>query len=552
MLCSRSLARRGGRAAALAAALLMLAGVGAAQAATIDHDGTTLTIAGTPGVDDLLLSHGGGGSVDPAIVEVKSWNGSTLTPGAAAVCTAGIEADLWACPRPQRIVATLGDGDDLVTVYEDIEAPFTVPVEIDAGAGNDRIDGTSGNDVIHGGPGDDQLTGRDGDDRIHGQDGNDILNGDFGSSGPGGDDHLDGGAGDDQFEQYVGFGYPASLKGNDTYIGGPGNDSFSYFHRADPVTITLDGIADDGMAGEADNIHPDIETVGGSAGDDVIVGSPGDDILWGGDGDDRISGLGGNDRISGDDGDDVVDGGPGDDELTGGCMTDTLIGGPGADTFYSDAGPTSTCGFSLRSPFDRIEAADGEADTLIFCQVLGDQAGDVAIVDAVDPVATSGPGACGTVSVVAPPGGGGGSGGGGGGGGGGAGTVPAPGGAKLPTGKVRMRLGAVRLLVGNGRRGAAVKQQVELKRKRLTLGTLVASRKTRVTVTASIGKGRKAIALGRRTVTVPAGRAAVVRLALPPRARTALRRARRATVAVSLRVGKKTVRKSFGVVVARR
>lgn len=533
--------RRGLAAAVVVASVGALAASGA-HAATVDYASGTLTITGTAAVDDLLLSYDGS---NPTRVAVKSWNGGNLTPGAAALCSAGGEPDLWVCPRPSRIVAHLGAGDDALGAYEDSGLPFTVPLEVHGGPGDDTLDGASGSDVLYGGDGDDQLTGRDGDDRIFGQAGNDILNGDYGDSGPGGDDHLDGGDGDDQFEQYVGYGYPASLAGNDTYVGGPGNDSFSYFHRADPVTISLDGIANDGMAGEADNVHPDVETVGGSAGNDVIVGSDGPNHLWGGEGDDVIRGLGGDDRLSGDDGADTVDGGTGNDELTGGCMTDTLIGGPGSDTFYSDASPTSTCPFTLRSPLDRIEAADGERDALIFCQQIGDLAGDTAVVDPVDPVSGAGPGACATIRVVGgtPPGGGGNA---PGGGGGGKSPVPAP------KDKVRAKIGTtVTLLTGTGKRGAAAKPAIDLKRKRLTLGTLRATRKTTVATTATTRSRGRSVSLGRTTVTVRAGNTKTLRLRLSSSAVRALKSTKKTSVRTTFKVGKKRYRTTFSVPVAR-
>lgn len=541
-------ARRRLSAVAVVAIGIGLLGVGGASASTIDYDhaGGTMTITGTAGVDDILLSHEGSAPADTSVVNVSDFSGSTLTPAAvAAGCVDNLPSSDWKCPRPARIVADLGAGDDHFGVYED-EPPFTVPLEVHGGPGDDRIDGASGSDVIYGGDGDDNLTGRDGDDQLFGQAGNDILNGDYGSSGPGGNDHLDGGDGDDQFEQYVGFGYPASLAGDDTYVGGPGNDSFSYFHRGNPVTITLDGIANDGMAGEADNIHPDIETVGGSAGNDVIVGSPGPDHLWGGDGDDLIHGMGGDDRLSGDDGNDTIDGGPGNDELVGGCMSDTLIGGPGSDTFFSDASPTSTCGLLLRSPNDRIEAADGERDAMIFCQQLGDAAGDTAIVDAIDPVSGSGAGACATISVVgAPPGGGGNTPAGGGAGGGGR--------APASKDKTRAKLGkTLSLLTGTGEQGQAAKMVLDLKRKRLTLGTLRATKKTTVATSATTRRRGRTVTLGRTTVTVAAGKPKALQIRLSSSAVRALKGLRTAKLGTTFKVGRKTYRKAFAVSVPRR
>ncbi len=507
-----------------------------AGAMTVDYSGGVLTVTGTAGSDDPAFSNAydDDGMDDTSRIRVYgNYSGTSLTPAAAAVCTdmnsdPNIwEENVWHCPRPSKVVVSLLAGDDYLTAYENGELPFTIPLEIDGGPGEDRLDGGTGADLLKGGPGDDLLTGRDGDDRIYGQDGNDTLNGDFGDSGPGGDDLLDGGAGDDQFEQYVGIGYPASLKGDDTYIGGPGNDSFSYFHRSEPVRISLDGVANDGMAGESDNIHPDIESVGGSSGDDVIVGSPGDDTLWGSDGDDKITGGAGNDKLHGDGGDDQIDGGNGDDELDGGCMSDTLIGGPGRDSFNSDG----TCQANMRSPFDEIHARDGEADKLIFCQRDTDQAGDTAAVDPVDPVTNQGPGACKNILV---------------------GTVGG-GTGKAPKGKVRARFGPkLRLITGNGRQGSAAPQRIVLKRKQLLLGTLFATKRVVVKVKASVSKGRKSVPVGSRRLTIAARGSKPVALSLSRRALAAVKGRKKAAVTVTFKIGKKTYRKRFQVPVKKK
>lgn len=532
-----------------AAALLLFAGAAGARASqagaiTIDYGGGVMTVTGTAGDDSLLFSYGDEGYGDPPhptpsdLVEIATWSAATtLTPGAtAAGCEAHEwEGEVWVCPRPSKIVAHLLAGDDSLSSYED-DPPVTIPFEVYGGPGKDVIDGASGHDTLYGGEGDDALTGRDGNDRLFGEGGNDILNGDFTDYGPGGNDHLDGGAGDDQFEQYVGYGSPASLKGSDTYIGGPGKDRFSYFHRSNPVSISLDGLANDGMAGERDNLHPDIEEVGGSAGDDLIVSSSGPDHLWGGEGNDRIYGGGGNDKLSGDNGDDYIDGGPGHDILDGGCMTDTLVGGPGRDSFYSDGNCHS---LSLRSPLDRIEARDGERDELIFCQMSTDQSGDVAIVDPIDPVSNSGPGACkqilvGSVSATGP-----------------GGRSPAA--ARPPAGKVRAKLGPnLRLLVGSGKKGAAVPQRIALRQRRATLGTLYATKRSVVTINATLRIGRRSISLGRRKLAIPVRRSKPVVFALSHRSLAAVKKRKRAAVVANFKVGKRSFRKRFQVPVRSR
>jgi hypothetical protein len=118
------------------------------------------------------------------------------------------------------------------------------------------------------------------------------------------------------------------------------------------VRVTPDGIADDGEAGEGDDVGADVGVVvGGDAGDMLqaamgpVAGGPGDDVIFdadgagarplavleGGDGNDRIHGGSGHDDLRGDAGDDVLDGGPGDDVLQDGQGTDRVTGGDGDD-----------------------------------------------------------------------------------------------------------------------------------------------------------------------------------------------------------------------------
>ncbi len=497
----------------LAAVPLILAGLlasaASASAATIDYASGTLTITGAAGEDDLLVSYGGGWSEDPTKVQIKSWNGGGLGSGAASVCVDGDEPDLWECPTPAKIVVTLGAGEDYLTVYEDSSTPFTVPFEVDGGPDADRIWTGAGNDTISGGAGNDALNGGAGNDVIRAGDGDDVLTGRLGN------DVLDGGAGNDSLEDSAAapFGAADLDAGADTYTGGPGSDRFSYFGRSAAVQVSLDGKANDGESGEGDNVAADIEEVGGGSGDDVLTGSAGADHLWGSDGDDRISGGGGNDRLQGDGGDDRLDGGAGNDELDGGCMTDTLVGGAGADSFLSDG----TCGPELRSPLDRIEANDGERDALIFCQRDTDRAGDTAVVDPVDPVTKSGPGACKTV-VVDDSGGSGGPG----------------------SGKVLAKLGKGLKLMGGG----SASPQADLKRRRLVLGTLVAAKTSKVSVTAKTRAG-KVVKLGRAKLKVKAGSSKKLQVKFSSKAKRAIEAKKSINVNATFKVGKATYKKKI-------
>jgi hypothetical protein len=112
-----------------------------------------------------------------------------------------------------------------------------------------------------------------------------------------GDDRLTGGPGNDTLEGDAGA---------DTLAGGPGEDVATYFNSAAPVTVTLDGLANDGAAGEGDNVMPDVEDIAGGPGNDTLVGNDGDNVLTGGDGNDVLDGRGGTDSLDGGSGDDTL------------------------------------------------------------------------------------------------------------------------------------------------------------------------------------------------------------------------------------------------------
>lgn len=158
--------------------------------------------------------------------------------------------------------------------------------------GSDMDDESFGdiwNNTIWGYDGDDRLYGDHGDDRIFGGDGRDFLAG-----GPG-NDSLHGGNGGDYF-----YGDP----GADYIDGGGGDDYVSYQDSASGVTVNLEtGV---GQGGDAQgDILVDIEDVGGSDHDDVIVGNGERNELVGYDGNDRLNGGGGNDMLWGSGGADV-------------------------------------------------------------------------------------------------------------------------------------------------------------------------------------------------------------------------------------------------------
>lgn len=205
----------------------------------------------------------------------------------------------------------LGARDNVATDVENLQGS----------AAADTLSGNAGNNAIDGYAGDDTLNGADGDDKL--------------TDGGGGDETLNGGGGDDLLQ---GSG------GADTMNGGTGIDTVDYSdhdYMPPPVTVTLDGVADDGFAGENDNAGSDVENVIGSPFADFLTGNSSDNFLLGGGGNDTLIGLGGDDSLLGDQlafgivtgggADDTLSGGVGDDSLDGGIGADVLNGGPDSD-----------------------------------------------------------------------------------------------------------------------------------------------------------------------------------------------------------------------------
>jgi Ca2+-binding RTX toxin-like protein len=323
------------------------------------------------------------------LVGPSSMPGCTITSGDETAVT-GTAGDDVICLGPDGHSVNAGAGADTVHGGAGNDT-------IDGGTGPDTLYGGPGNDVLHGGsadaatdrldggPGSDTMTGGPGIDRvlydrhgagvtvsldgvandgasgendnvgtdvesITGSERTDTLTGNGSSntfSGRGGDDTINGLGADD----FMG----GSLTGNHTFNGGEGTDRVTYTHypASSPVTVTLDGEANDGAAGETDNVQPDIEYVYGTPGDDhisapedhetgisfwgyggndVLLGGAGNDHLWGMEGDDELRGRGGHDILVGDVGDDELRGGAGDDENRCGDGTDAFEVDPD-DTF---------------------------------------------------------------------------------------------------------------------------------------------------------------------------------------------------------------------------
>jgi Ca2+-binding RTX toxin-like protein len=165
--------------------------------------------------------------------------------------------------------------------------------------------------------------------------------------------------------------------GGDEFRGGPGRDLVTYLSHETEITASLDGLANDGMAGE-DFIRGDVENLMGGMGSDHLVGNASANRLAGAPGSDVLEGGDGRDRLRGEQENDLLFGGRGDDLLRGGRGEDLLEGESGRDTLEGDAHPDTLRG---GGGDDTLLARDGWVDS-----VVGGRGIDTAYADAADDV----------------------------------------------------------------------------------------------------------------------------------------------------------------------
>src|SRR5262245_56861318 len=207
------------------------------------------------------------------------------------------------------VAASLGVGDDSYGTTTPAGAPA---ITVNGEDGDDRLDGGDSAETLRGGLGVDEGRGGGGADQVFGDAGNDLLGGDLDTKSA---DVINGGSGFDRID-------PQDWGDIDLF-------------EVIKVTVTLDGLANDGRTGEGDNVLS-VEKIHVSQ-SGTFVGSAGaEDIFVTGASPSSLKGLGGNDKLKGGDKKETIDGGAGSDTVIGGRADDVLIGGPGRDTIYGD------------------------------------------------------------------------------------------------------------------------------------------------------------------------------------------------------------------------
>ena len=172
----------------------------------------------------------------------------------------------------------------------------------------DVLVGTRRADVICGRGGNDVLRGGAGNDRLHGGKGADVLDGGREN------DTLDGGSGADFVK------------------GGAGRDLVDYLHRTAAVTVSVGDGANDGRAGERDDVQADVERLRGGSSGDRLIGNGVANGLYGGRGADTLIGGLGNDRLRGGADSDSLE------ARDGEAFVDVLSCGADVDVSASDPG----------------------------------------------------------------------------------------------------------------------------------------------------------------------------------------------------------------------
>jgi Ca2+-binding RTX toxin-like protein len=401
---------------------------------SVSVDGVSLEVEAGPGADELY-DGGSPGSLDGGADDDLL----VVSPGHFAIAHAffGGSGSDWLSyeSRSSDLLISLdgapndgdpGEGDN---VHDDIEA-------VEAGFGNDELIGSPGAEDLNGNIGDDIVSGLGGDDRLDGWlacDDDYLIGGE-------GDDQLmlqgatiaEGGPGNDTIEHSLSWcdtiGNAAlgdagddtliGAGGPDVLVGGPGADILSgadgidladYSDHGTAVRVSLDGLANDGAAGEGDVVGSDVEDLLGGAGNDLLTGNAADNVLAGGPGADTLKGgegfdavdysdraepvtadadgltpddgeLGegdsiavdvegifggsGSDRLAGNASDGFLAGDAGDDELSDPGGEDLLVGDLGADSIWSrdSAADDVACGEGKdsvwRDPVDTLEGCE--------------------------------------------------------------------------------------------------------------------------------------------------------------------------------------------------
>ncbi len=257
----------------------------AAVAGTVQgiHGGDEIEYQAAPGEANKIVA-----TRAPGVIRIVDMGATVTAVGDCvsvneheAVCSVSDVFEFW---------VYAGDRDDSVV----IEGPI-----------NSRVDGQEGNDVLEGGDYADYFDGGPGNDTLKGVGAPGSANSLYNPA-----NVLYGGEGDDYLDGYAGGEDVLDGAGGAHIIRGDKLDWTSYANRLSGVTVTLDGIANDGETGERDNVQGNPRVQGSSHGD-TLIGNASSNRLFGGGGSDVLKGGRGGDFLDGQAGSDVIQAGGG-------------------------------------------------------------------------------------------------------------------------------------------------------------------------------------------------------------------------------------------------
>lgn len=310
----------------------LTAAPGPASAGEVTAAGGTARFADPSGAADRLSAHLQLVQQTPD-VDPQGWSVSFLAFGDPALtwgagCGEGFVGAL--CPfggtPPTALALDLGGGDDELDLEVEPEAAGA-PTQI----------------TVAGGPGNDGIATVQARARIDGGDGNDVIKPD----------------------EHRALDFPPGPTPGGVIGGGAGVDTVDYEQALDPISVSLDGVADDGRAGEGDNVQANVENIVGGNFGGTLVGNVAANTIAGGGEADRLAGRAGRDSLDARSGNDSVDA----LDASGGDRVDC---GEGVDVAWLDAGDTAATGceqvaWAPRAAFRALRLRNGRIAVSLSC-----------------------------------------------------------------------------------------------------------------------------------------------------------------------------------------